>query len=625
MHPPHRRNMRRRLPIDDSSDESEYPESNADGSVTSDTDLTDNETRSNEDGKQGEEVEDQAWLFADENHLPQHYTSMLETFDEREYTKEDYKESSTRLLDRIEDQWNQCWTYLGRTDLRSHMTVSVGTLYTFFSWLLDQRQGKGGRKRRGIKFASSLGTYWKVYRLVYERATSLKLDGKMNRSMHKVLRKLAKKHGLKKIGRDKACMYVEDLTRVLETNLVTTEKRYSHGRYRIQTQVYLQLGGFTANRPKALLSLCYRHVQVTLLRDPEGGPHRVLLELTFEFTKEFLGIKDMNTFPIPEVIHDETLTFSPHVFLLGMLFHDGAFAAYNLTSPEELSRLSIPPERNELLLRLNRKLDDIPVFRMAERTPEGWVISKDKPLPDSTLRPWIKSLGEITRFAQVTRPYSLRYAGGKAFNENGNVSEAMQNLMMGHANIRTFLKHYLSRRVTVDTQAVVRGIQPQDALMRAACTMSRSIDARRPRSLTPEQSASVNDDPIVRSLLAQREQLKRSLGTRHSRYQALNRKINQTRQRLRHALLQEIKERWEYDQPVRDVEQQLAGIEAKDVTAAAMSCDAMLPAQKALVDAVLTQPGTSLQEEVSRRNRAICAVMDYCGIEEGGMCSSRRK
>lgn len=45
-----------------------------------------------------------------------------------------------------------------------------------------------------------------MFRLVYERATGVKFDGKMNRSMHKVLRKLAKKHGLKKIGRDKACI-----------------------------------------------------------------------------------------------------------------------------------------------------------------------------------------------------------------------------------------------------------------------------------------------------------------------------------------------------------------------------------------------------------------------------------
>ena len=108
-----------------------------------------------------------------------------------------------------------------------------------------------------------------------------------------MLRKLAKKHGLKKVGRDKSCMYVEDQALVLRTNLETTEKRYPHGRYRIQGQLYLQLGGFTANRPKAILGLYYRHIQITLLRDPEGGPHRILLEFTFEFTKKFLGIKDM--------------------------------------------------------------------------------------------------------------------------------------------------------------------------------------------------------------------------------------------------------------------------------------------------------------------------------------------
>lgn len=88
-------------------------------------------------------------------------------------------------------------------------------------------------------------------------------------------------------------MYVEDQTLVLRTNLETVEKRYPHGRCRIQAQFYFQIGGFTANQPKAILGLCYRHILVTLLRDPDGGPHRVLLEFTFEFTKEFLGVKDM--------------------------------------------------------------------------------------------------------------------------------------------------------------------------------------------------------------------------------------------------------------------------------------------------------------------------------------------
>jgi len=88
-------------------------------------------------------------------------------------------------------------------------------------------------------------------------------------------------------------MYVEDTKEVLRTNICTTEKRYSHGRLRMEIQLFIQLAGFTANRPQALLSLCYRHIIATLLRDQGGGPSRLLLEFTFEFTKDFLGAKDV--------------------------------------------------------------------------------------------------------------------------------------------------------------------------------------------------------------------------------------------------------------------------------------------------------------------------------------------
>lgn len=205
----------------------------------------------------------------------------------------------------------------------------------------------------------------------------------------------------------------------------------------------------------------------------------------------------------------------------------------------------------------------------------------------------------------------------------GNVSEAMQNLMMGHASITTFLRHYLPRRITVDTQAVVRGIQPQTALMRAACTMSRSIDHRRPRRLTPEQSASVNNEPSVRFLLNRREQLKRTTknATRHPTYKALGSKINQERQRLRHALLQDVKERWEREQPVRDIEQQLAGEEIKDDPKPLY--DAMPPAQEELAESVLSTPGTTVEGEMNRRNKAIRAVTLYCSIQEEGMNLTR--
>ncbi|KAH5553381.1 hypothetical protein HBI26_238320 [Parastagonospora nodorum] len=99
--------------------------------------------------------EDEAWLLPNEDHPPAYYLQQLENFDEQEYTKEDYKDSSTRLLDRMEDQWNQCWTYLKRDKYRDWATVSLGTLHTFFNWLLIQPEGKKGRKRRGTNVRKS--------------------------------------------------------------------------------------------------------------------------------------------------------------------------------------------------------------------------------------------------------------------------------------------------------------------------------------------------------------------------------------------------------------------------------------------------------------------------------------
>ena len=64
--------------------------------------------------------------------------------------------------------------------------ISRRTLKAFFEWILNQRRGKGGRRLAGIKSASTLGTYWKVFRLVHEQATGEKIKGKINRNMHRV-------------------------------------------------------------------------------------------------------------------------------------------------------------------------------------------------------------------------------------------------------------------------------------------------------------------------------------------------------------------------------------------------------------------------------------------------------
>src|SRR2546423_9880385 len=107
--------------------------------------------------------------------------------------------------------------------------------------------------------------------------------------------------------------------------------------------------------------------------------------------------------------------------------------------------------------------------------------------------------------------------------------------MMQHADIRTFLRHYLHRRVTADTAAIVRGLDPQESVMRSACNMSRWIDPNRPWGLTTEQAESVNEDPAIRSLLQLRERLKRRYkqkATEHPKYKLAVRRIANEKKRL---------------------------------------------------------------------------------------------
>ncbi|XTI96066.1 hypothetical protein V2W45_1180001, partial [Cenococcum geophilum] len=155
--------------------------------------------------------------------------------------------------------------------------------------------------------------------------------------------------------------------------------------------------------PKALLNLCYRHIIIILIRDLKGGPYKIVPKFIFKFTKEYLSIKEANTFPIPKIIFNPSLILSPYVFLLGLLFANKAFMAPNLISAKQLSKLYIKPRHNKLPLLLRLDLDNIPVFQQLIKTPYGYKI---------------KDLSAITGFRQVARLYSLRYGVGKAFNKN---------------------------------------------------------------------------------------------------------------------------------------------------------------------------------------------------------------
>ncbi|KAL9633054.1 MAG: hypothetical protein Q9204_003553 [Flavoplaca sp. TL-2023a] len=548
----------------------------------------------------------------------------MNELDASENIEEDYATATTRLLDRCEQQYCR---YIGQPPGDEYSHLSKGLLHSFFDWRLNQRRGKKGRKLRGTKLCSSLESYWKTFRLVYERASGAKIDARLTRDMHKVLRKLAKKHGLSRQPGDKPTMYVDDLVEVLQTSLTTVEKRYMLGQQRIDIHTILLLALPTGQRPEALLNLRYRYIRVTLLRDPAGGPRRMLLEFTFEFTKTFMGMKEANTFPIPEVICDPSPILRPYVFLLGRLFADRAFAVVGLTGPEGLDGLDIRPGCNELRLDFRDELADVHVFRRPVKTLYGWKMSDIEPLPYATLYSGLKILGAITGMRQIVRPYTLRYGAGKAFDANGErenqpASRPGTRDTDRHADTRTFLRHYLSRQVTADTLAIVRGLEPQDVVMHAACRMSRSIDPQRLRKLTRAQALSVNEDPDVRSLVQHRAILKDCLGyraTQNEEYCLLGREIAKTRQRKRHALLPEVQRRWDKQQAVADIEFQLAGGKFQpDWYKIVDATNGRSFEHKRLIQTGMTLPVANLEEELSRRHAAIAAVMAYCQVEEGG-------
>ncbi|KAE8441375.1 hypothetical protein EG329_005002 [Mollisiaceae sp. DMI_Dod_QoI] len=338
---------RRRQPTPSSSSDSDGPDTEScfdtgdEQETDAETDLSDVDV----DGDDKADLPNLEWLDGEENaHPPEYYLDQENNSDESEDEDEDYSDGSLLFLDMVEGNFHRYCKYVRTDPARVMQAISRRTLKAFFEWMLNQRQGK---------------------------ATGEKIEGKMNRYMHRALRKLAKKYRLSTKKRDNVAIYIEDLTGVLQTNLTTTKQRYTYSRHRIAISLFCQLAIFFANRPLALLKLRYSNIAVNLLRDPSSGPHRILIEFTCEFTKKYLGTKEANTFVLPEIIFDPSLILSPHVDLLGLIFADNAFLAPSLTSAARISELDIPLGYKQLPLHLKPKMADILVFRKSVRTPYG--------------------------------------------------------------------------------------------------------------------------------------------------------------------------------------------------------------------------------------------------------------
>lgn len=87
-------------------------------------------------------------------------------------------------------------------------------------------------------------------------------------------------------------MTTETLKKQIYETLSTTKKSFDLGELRIYTVLFLLLLSPQGSRSESILQLRYRDIRVVLARDPEGGPHNLLLRITPEFTKRYLAPKE---------------------------------------------------------------------------------------------------------------------------------------------------------------------------------------------------------------------------------------------------------------------------------------------------------------------------------------------
>jgi hypothetical protein len=88
-------------------------------------------------------------------------------------------------------------------------------------------------------------------------------------------------------------MTINDLKEQVEETVSTTKKLFDLGELRILATLFLLLLAPAGARPQAILRLRFRDIRVVLAKDPEEGLHKLLIQFTPEFTKTYLGTKDV--------------------------------------------------------------------------------------------------------------------------------------------------------------------------------------------------------------------------------------------------------------------------------------------------------------------------------------------
>ncbi|KAK2739873.1 hypothetical protein FQN57_006449 [Myotisia sp. PD_48] len=511
-----------------------------------------------------------------------------------------YSEKLRENIDQVKARWEKYCVAVRRDVTEAYNDFTPNTLYGLLSWVCDQREGKNGRRTKGIQHLSSLQTFWKNFQLVYKLEAKRKLPQITITRSRDLLPLVATEKGLSIKKTDKATMYVDELQDYLHVLLSTTDMLYLLGYQRIQLNLICQLAGYTGNRPNALTGLQFCDLEISFVRDDVYGYPRLVIDVEPKNTKAHLGKKPSKNFQVPEILYDPSFILSPHVLLIGMLIDVGAFQTPGITSAEEFYKIEVLDGLNEQKMLLRDDLAEKYIFCESEIIGGVAQLCLDRPLSGSSLRYRMRKGGQIWGSEKVTKPYVLRNGQANELNAHPGVSEPLQNQILGHADIRTFTKHYSDRNIIVNTYRLYRRLDIKADSHLKLNSMSRSIDPRRPRRLTVEESRSVDDLPEIREF------------------------IKRVEKRAKDNLLREKIERYKREQPLIDIERQRAGLIVDgEVRRALERTEFMTPEHLKLIEAMMTLPGSTLDEDRARRNAAINVVTAYCKFQEGSMCRYR--
>ncbi|KAK4551680.1 hypothetical protein LTR86_010967 [Recurvomyces mirabilis] len=533
-------------------------------------------------------------------------------------TKKIYAAKSQKLQAWVKTLW---WSYCevyGKHPIDTLRSYQVNDLYDFVHWMLRERQGR-------IKKARTVQTYWNTLTLIRQLETKcFNVERAVEVEMCGARQNLVAEFNLSAEKEAKPIMRAEDEFELLKTLWESPEMTLQHERLRVQLALMIQLAGITGSRPGALRRLQYKDLKIALLPNSGGGEQpRLVMDFTFQHTKRYLGAKDPNTFPVPDIPLEPCLLLCPQTMLLSLLFADDAFAVPDL-KPEDLYALRIPPGKRELVIPIEESKAELPLFRRVEHTTHGLRISR-KAVTENWLRERLHLLGQITGFEAPVKPYCFRRGQGEALDSSSYISASQRNLILQHSSSAVFEHNYLSHYITQDTQAAYRGLEPQTAVVRAASGMSRSIDPHRPRVLNSRQLAKLDQHPEVVLARRVRDRMAQSIRTRYTtitrcegleareEYKRAQRAYLQSKRDARKSMMKHIKAKYREKQPVVDILQQLgrSDTHSKPTSESEME-NALSDERRRALKALLAFAPTESTQQHTRRSGAIDAVRALC-------------